>query len=712
MSARKDESPATAPFQPYVPDSESPAELTFRAVLLGSLLGIGFGAASVYLGLKVGLTTSASIPIAVMAITILKKLGNSTILENNIVQTTGSAGESIAAAVVFTIPALIFLGYPMKIPITFLIAITGGVLGVLMMIPLRRYLIVKEHGTLRFPEGTACAEILMAGEKGGTSAKKIFQGIGVGAMFKLSTTFLGLFKGRVERAPKFYPGSNLEIETSPELLAVGYIIGYETSMIMVAGGLLASLILAPMVMFFGAHLAEPLAPATKLIKDMSFGDLRSNYIRYIGAGAVAAGGVFGLVRAAPAIWDSLTASIRQLKGAMGGGEGAAVRRTERDTPITWVLGGSLAIVIFITFMPVFRMNILGAALIVVFGFLFSVVSARITGLVGSSSCPVSGMTIAALIGTCLLFLAVGWKGSAYSYVALVVGAIVCIALSNAGTTAQDLKTGHLVGATPRAQQIAILIGVLSSVLAVGWTTYIVNLSRTKTKPLATPVAVSAAAITNAEDVLAPNGEKLAFVRVSAGDVATLEPGNYLVDRASGMARFQRIDGIGTPDLPAPQANLMAVLINGLLEQKLPWDLVLIGVAIALFIELMGGHSLTFAVGVYLPLSTTMPIYVGGLVRKLADRAYKRKPDNPEEAEGTLISSGLIAGGALTGVGVAILHFFDLGFDDVYDLPMKIALGPRFWPSLFENDLVPLIAFAGLGYFLFRGARDAKDAEPA
>ncbi len=370
-----------------------------------------------------------------------------------------------------------------------------------------------------------------------------------------------------------------------------------------------------------------------------------------------------------------------------------MRRTERDTPITWVLGGSLAIVVFIAVVPVFRMNLIGAILIVVFGFLFSVVSARITGLVGSSSCPISGMTIAALIGTCLIFLAVGWSGSAYSYVALVVGAVVCIALSNAGTTAQDLKTGHLVGATPRAQQLAILIGVLTSVAAVGWTTYALNASRSKTQPLVLD---------------GPDGKEYRFVRVAAGDASRLEAGNYLVDDA-GTARFRRTDGIGSKDFPAPQASLMAVLINGLLDRKLPWDLVLIGVAIALFIELMVGHSLTFAVGVYLPLSTTMPIFIGGLVRKLADRAYKRVPDDPGESEGTLFSSGLIAGGALVGVLAALLHFdvFHLPFDEDLDLPTSIALGPRFWPGLFNSDIVPLVAFALLGWALFRGARERK-----
>jgi putative OPT family oligopeptide transporter len=699
--------PASSTVTPWVPPSEAPAELTFRAVALGSVLGIVFGAASVYLGLRVGITTSASIPIAVMAITILKKLGRSTILENNIVQTTGSAGESVAAAVVFTLPALIFLGFPMRVPITFLVSLTGGIIGVLMMIPLRRYLIVKEHAALRFPEGTACAEILIAGEKGGTSARKIFAGIGVGAAFKLATALFGLFKVRAARLLPFYPGSRIECEASPELLAVGWIIGYESSAIMVGGGVLAALVLSPMIVFFGANAAAPLAPATELLKNMDFDAVRAQYIRYIGAGAVAAGGILGLVRAAPAIWDSLAASVRQLRGRSAGG---GVLRTERDTPLTWVVGGSLAIVLFIAVVPVFRMNVLGAVLIVVFGFLFSVVSARITGLVGSSSCPISGMTIAVVIGTCLVFLAVGWTGSAWSYVALVVGAVVCIAISNAGTTAQDLKTGHLVGSTPIAQQAAILAGVLTSVAAIGWTTWLINASETKITPLPAPIAVPAASVAGADDVTGPGGAPRAFVRVGPGEVRGLEAGNYLVDRKTGTALERRVDGIGTPGFPAPQANLMAVLISGLLDQKLPWGLILIGVAIAILIELTTGHSLTFAVGVYLPLSSTMPIFIGGLIRKFADRRYGRVPDDPAESEGTLWSSGLIAGGALVGVAVALLHFpvFGLAFDDELDLPMKLALGPKYWPGLFASDVLPILAFAGLGWLLYRGARDPEE----
>jgi len=317
------------------------------------------------------------------------------------------------------------------------------------------------------------------------------------------------------------------------------------------------------------------------------------------------------------------------------------------------------------------------------------------------------MTIAVVIGTCLIFLAVGWTGSGYAYLSLVVAAIVCIAISNAGTTAQDLKTGHLVGATPRAQQAAILAGVLTSVAAIGWTTFAINASGTKLTPLPAPVPVPAASVAAAEDVKGPGGKPYAFVKVAAGEVPSLEAGNYLVDRASGAAVSRRVDGIGTSGFPAPQANLMSVLISGLLDRKLPWDLILIGVAIALFIELMTGHSLTFAVGVYLPLSTTMPIFIGGLVRKLADKKYGRVPDDASESEGTLWSSGLIAGGALVGVAVALLHFFDLGFDDDTDLPMKVALGPRLWPSIYGSDIVPVIAFATLGYLLYRGARDPE-----
>lgn len=692
-------------FRPYISPDQSPAEMTFRALVLGSVLGIIFGAASVYLGLRVGLTTSASIPIAVMAITILKKLRGNTVLENNIVQTVGSAGESIAAAVVFTVPALIFLGFPLKMSITLLIALTGGVLGVLMMIPLRRYLIVKEHDTLRFPEGKACAEIIKAGEVGGTSASKIFKGIGLGALWKGLPTLFGFWKASVSRDLSFYPGASIGSDVAPELMGVGYIIGWETSLIMVGGGLMASFIISPIIAFIGQHATDAIYPGIIPINQMSTYDIWRYYIKYMGAGAVATGGVAGLIRAFPAIWDSITASFKQLAGErMGNNKHATVLRTERDTPITVVGLGTIALIVFIYLVPTFRVNILGATLIVVFGFLFSVVSARITGIVGSSSSPLSGMTIAVLMGTCLIFLAVGWTGQSYTYLALVIGATVCIAISNAGTTAQDLKTGHILGSTPSKQQLAMLIGVVTSASIVGITMLLLNESQAKETALAKTFAPSAISIERAEEMQGKDGKTYLLVKVVG--VEGVEPGNYLVDPQTKQAVMRRIDGIGGKELAAPQSNLMAVLISGLLEQKLPWGLIMIGASIAIFFELMGYHSLTFAVGFYLPLTSTFPIFLGGLVRKLADKKYKRIPDSAEESEGTLLSSGLIAGGALVGVLGAFLHFVIPFDDDNTGLPLDYAIGYKLLSGVWDSvgfDLVAVVLFGILGYILFKGA---------
>ena len=698
--------PSTRPvqFKPYISPDQSPAEMTIRGLLLGAALGIVFGAASVYLGLRVGLTTSASIPIAVMAITILKKLRGNTVLENNIVQTVGSAGESIAAAVVFTIPALIFLGFPLKMSITLLIALTGGVLGVLMMIPLRRYLIVKEHGNLRFPEGTACAEILKAGEVGGTSAAKIFKGMGLGALWKGLPTLLGLWKPSVGNDFKFYPGSSWGMDVAPELMGVGYIIGWQTSLIMVGGGLLASFVISPIIAFIGSHAVQAIYPGTVSISEMSTYDIWKNYIKYMGAGAVATGGIVGLIRAFPAIWDSIRASIKQLASERFGGDGGgAIPRTERDTPITIVGLGTIALIIFIWLVPTFRVNVLGAILIVIFGFLFSVVSARITGIVGSSSSPLSGMTIAVLMGTCLIFLAVGWTGQEYTYLALVIGATVCIAISNAGTTAQDLKTGHLLGSTPKAQQLGLLVGVVTSAAVVGVTMLLLNESQSKEILLQHPFPPPAVAVQRAEEMQGRDGKTYLLVKIVGQE--GIEPGNYLVDEQTHQAVYRRVDGIGGRELAAPQSNLMAVLISGLLEQKLPWGLIMIGASIALFMELIGFHSLTFAVGFYLPLSSTFPIFLGGLVRKIADKRYKRTPDSAEESEGTLLSSGLIAGGALLGVLGAFLNFIPNFIDDETGLPMPIAFGYKYLRFLWDADVVAIAMFIVLGYFLFKGAAE-------
>jgi putative OPT family oligopeptide transporter len=662
-----------------------------------------FGTASTYLALKVGLTTSASVPIAVLAAwAIRRRHGQRAVLEHNIVQTTGSAGESVAAAVVFSVPALIFLGYPLQVGLTTLIAITGGCLGVLMMVPLRRYLIVKEHGVLRYPEGKACAEIIVAGEKGGTSAKKVFVGLGLGALFKV---FQGVFGGVKASIATSLPGlrrAEIGCDFEPALLGVGYIIGYRTSLMMVAGSVLASFILVPLIATFGAGLEHPLAPAAVLIKDMSAGQIWGGYVKHIGAGAVAAGGIFALARALPSIVSAIQASASSLFG--GGGSGAATLRTERDTPVSVLALGALVIVGFIWAVPAFHMNLLGAVLILVLGFLFSVVSSRITGEVGSSSCPLSGMTIGVLMTTCGIFLLAGWEGSGYSRLALIVGAVVCIAISNAGTCSQDLKTGFLLGATPVKQQAALLIGVLTSVLAVGWTAFLLNQAATEEKPLEHPFAVSRTIVEKSESARAKDGHEYAFVRLGTDQIPQgAESGIYLVDRSTSQAVIRRKDGIGEGTLQAPQAKLMSVVIDGLLTHNLPWDLILIGAAIAVFIELMGFRSLTFAVGVYLPLSSTMPVFLGGIVRAIADRVYKRVPDAEDEPEGTLWCSGLIAGASIVGILAAMQGFID-GFDSDTYLHPKIAFLKNLFPTLYASDLFGALVLVFLCWLMFRGAR--------
>ena len=722
-------------FVPLVPAEENQPELTLRAVLLGALLGIIFGAASTYLALRVGLTVSASVPIAVIAIAILRpRHGQRAILEHNITQTTGSAGESIAAAVAFTVPALVFLGYPLQVGLATLIALTGGILGVLMMVPLRRYLIVKEHGKLRYPEGKACAEILRVGELGGTSAKKVFVGIGIGAGLQALKAVFGAVKATVAVSLDKFFGSTiayfgkteLACDFDPALLGVGYIIGYRTSLIMVGGSLLASLILIPMIYTFGHAIPTPFGVASKPIAEMSIGQIWNNYVRHIGAGAVAMGGIFALVRALPSIWSALSQSAKSL---LGGGAAGTTARTDRDTPVPVLLFGALGLVAAVWLLPIFQVNLAGAVMILVFGFLFAVVSSRITGEVGSTSNPLSGMTIAVLMGTCGMFVAAGIGDAGHAVLVLMIGAIVCIAISQAGTCSQDLKTGFLVGATPVRQQGSLMIGVLASVLAVGWTAYGLNLAETKEEPLATPFAVRAdllagkSSVTSrfeekrrTEDASAPAPKEYVFVKLAKSDLPQeqkLEPGNYLVDAATHNAVYSRHDGIGSGRLKAPQATLMATVIDGILTRKLPWDLILIGVAISVFIELMGYRALTFAVGVYLPLSSTMPVFLGGLVRKLADRKYRREPDAEDEPEGTLYSSGLIAGASILGI-VAAMQAFMPGYNS--DTGLLPGLGfLRHLPfgganaaddDLNDNPLSDLFGFAVLlllGYLLLRAA---------
>jgi putative OPT family oligopeptide transporter len=696
---------AAGEFKPYVPDDVTLPELTLRALVLGSLLGLVFGASSVYLGLRVGLTVSASIPVAVISITVFRQLSKifgsrASILENNIVQTAGSAGESIAGGVIFTIPALIFMGFELDYTRTMVLALMGGILGVLMMVPLRRYLIVKEHGVLTYPEGTACAEVLMVGEKGGTEAKLVFTGLLAGAVYKFFNLILALWNEFPDRVLGFYHRTaRIRLDTDPALLGVGYIIGYRSSALMVAGGALASLVLIPTIGLFGDGRTTVLYPASTLIAQMGPDEIWSNYIRYIGAGAVAAGGIINLIRAMPTIVDSFRASFRDLRA--NGRGGASTRRTERDIPISFVLIGCAALALVMTLIPQLHVNILAALLIIVFGFFFSVVSSRITGELGSSSCPISGMAIATLMGTCLVFLLLGWTGHGYEAVAIAVGGVVCIAASNAGTTSQDLKTGFLVGATPWKQQVALIVGVLACVFVVGYTVIFLNENFSQRK--ATQYDVVLPEEPGARQEKGPDGQTYTLHHV--GGVAGVPDGAYLAD-AAGRIHFEVVQGIGSEKAAAPQARLMSLVIKGILSRQLPWGLVLIGVFLSILLEVVGVPALAFAVGVYLPLESTTPVFVGGLVRWLVDR--RRGSDSESDSgPGVLYSSGLIAGASLMGLGYAALQP-----EKFTHLRETLALS-RFLPEwVAQGPLVGLATFAFISWLLYRAARSSQGGLPA
>jgi putative OPT family oligopeptide transporter len=647
-------------FQPYVPASTVMPEFTLKAILLGSVFGLIFGAATVYLALRAGLTVSASIPIAVLAIGVFKYIGKSTILENNMVQTIGSAGESIAAGVAFTIPALIFLANGeafFNYFNIFSLSLVGGILGVLFMIPLRRALIVKEHGVLPYPEGTACADVLIAGERGGALAKMVFRGLGLAVAYKFFMEILGLWKATPVYSmarDAVFPRATIDCNATPEYLGVGYIIGPKIAGVLVAGGILSQLVLVPLIAILGDSLGTVLAPGGKLISLMSAGEIRVGYVRYIGAGAVAAAGLITLIKTLPTIVSAFRDSVKSLRERKSGGD-ARILRTERDLPITWVLFGSLILIGVIALLPQlpgdgFGTKLLMGLLVVVFGFFFVTVSSRIVGIIGTSSNPVSGMTIATLMGTCILFVALGWTGDAFQAVALCVGAMVCIAASNAGNTSQDLKTGYLVGATPRSQQIGLMIGVAVSVLAVGFTI-------------------------------------------------------MLIDRAQVPDPLVPGHAIGSSAYSAPQANLMATIIRGLLAQDLPWGLVFAGMAIAVVIELCGIKSLSFAVGLYLPLSTTMPIAIGGFLRGLMDRKSGGSGEESEISSGMLYATGLVAGGSLTGVVIAGLQGFPQPPTPSWANQLLDAVGVHEWAHLGATaDLIGIAMFAVLCFFLFNAAR--------
>ena len=774
------DNPYLATFKPYIPAGVRLPELTALPLIIGTLLGMVFGASSLYLVLKVGLTVSASIPVAVISITVFRlfsKFGlrDATILENNIVQTAGSAGESIAFGVGVTMPAIMILGMDLEFTRVMLVAMLGGLLGILMMIPLRRALIVAQHGYLKYPEGTACAEVLKAGaseesrraaaagsaqhasaadEGAQTGAKTIFGGLGIGFLYQVLMTGLKGWKDTPEKVfgSPFKAGS-ISAEISPALLGVGYIIGPRIASIMCAGGVLAYLVLIPAIKFFGEGSTAILPPGAVPISEMGPSQIRGAYILYIGAGAVAAGGIISLFRSLPTIWSGLKGGLADLRG--GPAAAANAPRTDQDLSMKFVIGGIIALIGMIMAFPQLGLQInplvafTGAILIIAFGFLFVTVSSRLTGEIGSSSNPISGMTVATLLLTCLIFLIVGWTGPAYYITALSIGGIVCIASSNGGTTSQDLKTGFLVGSTPKYQQIAILVGAFASALILGPILLVLNDSATVYVPrvsfeaakqsvmLDPAKAASLPAYTDPIKPLAAGDYRLLKNEAGAAAVADLDPGEYLID-SSGKVAYKmeenfpatlkvdpsqagaaerlkgpqantdtasyrpwhktnteggpagrylvndqgaavylsdpgingihktRPDGSAVTKYDAPKATLMSYIIKGILNRQLPWGLVLLGVMIAIVLEMSGIPSLAFAVGVYLPLSSSSPIFIGGMIRWGVDRYLRNKLKHKKLSEdelvaetdkspGVLMASGYIAGGALAAIVIAILQ---------------------------------------------------------
>ena len=752
--------PGTPPaFEPFIPAHVSMREFTWRAVITGTLLGIVFGASSLYLVLKVGLTVSASIPVAVISLAMFRgwaKVGgrDSTILENNITQTAGSAGESIAFGVGVTMPAILILGFDLELTRVLLVALLGGLLGILMMIPLRRALIVKEHGTLKYPEGTACAAVLKAGANEESralaspsaqaemraaavaglgkspGARVVFTGFFVGLAYK---TLNVAFKGWKDVPEKVFgaplKAGSVGAEISPELLGVGYIIGPRIAAIMCAGGVLSYLLLIPLIKFFGEGLTTPLAPGTQLISQMGPNAIRGAYILYIGAGAVAAGGIISLVQAFPTIMHGMRSGLTDLGFGRANGATGPTPRTDQDLSLKVVAIGIVVLIAIIMIAPSLHMNFLGALLIIVFGFLFVTVSSRLTGEIGSSSNPISGMTVATLLFTCLVFLLVGWKGGTYYVTALSVGAIVCIASSNGGGTSQDLKTGFLLGGTPRLQQYAILLGACASAIVLGPILLKLNESAIVYVPAAqvapglkTDVAKLAA---GRQNLVGPQarGDATAYRVWHKTDEAGGPAGKYfvndggeavwLVDPGINGAYTKRPDGSEVRKFDAPKATLVSYIIKGILDQKLPWALVLLGVMIAITLQMSFVPALAFAVGVYLPLSASSPIFLGGLVRWVVDRRTRGKAAyaalteeqfvaESDKSPGVLLSSGYIAGGAIAGILIAFFAGVLSDFDNAIT-KWSTAHNPFFEGP--NADLLSLIPFGLMMAFLFLVARE-------
>lgn len=671
-------------FKPFVSPETNMKELTVKSILVGSLFGVIFGAATVYLALKAGLTVSASIPIAVIAITLGRKFLKTTILENNIIQTTGSAGESIAAGVAFTLPGFLFLSSPSSAEyfnyLTILIlAIVGGLLGTLLMVPLRKALIVNEHDNLPYPEGTACGDVLKAGERGGDFAKTAFWGLGVAFVYAILQKVMHVIAETpfyaTKQINKFFPSAKVSGEITPEYLGVGYIIGPKIAGVLVAGSVLSWMVFIPLL----STLVPPDVIAIQLVKLGYLSDIANAggkggwdpvthtfndysaaiyyaYVRQVGAGTVAAGGIITLVKTIPTIVKSVKGSMASLRGGSSAAE-SSVSRTDKDLSLKVVGLGSLALIAIISVIPSlpgdgFLQKVLIGILVVLFGALFVTVSSRIVGLIGSSNNPISGMTIATVMGTSLIFLSLGWSGQAYEPLVLVVGGMICIAAANAGATSQDLKSGYIVGATPRNQQIALFVGAIVSSIVIG-------------------------------------------ITVKFLDKPTTEMVQQGVQHA-----------IGTEKYPAPQATLMATLIKGILSQNLDWQYVIVGMFLAVVMELCGIKSLSFAIGVYLPLATTLPIFIGGAVRGLVEGRQKKEKkevsaEEEELSKGSLFATGLVAGGAVAGVVIAFITGTSGGEQFLRNISMEHGLVEL----LSENGyfLLGTLFFALMGLILYRVA---------
>jgi len=768
--------PVAPAHEPYVPDHATLEEFTWPAVLVGAVLGIIFGASSLYLVLKVGMTVSASIPVAVLSITLFRAFSRAfgvrraTILENNIVQTTGSAGESIAFGVGVTMPALMLLGYSMDWTRIMVVAVLGGLLGILAMIPLRRAFIVKMHGkpgepgTLLFPEGTACAQVLISGEKGGTSGKTVFVGFGIAFLHKFVTEGLSILTatlkvplGLINRSAVFAG------ECASELLGVGYIIGRRTSAIMMSGAILGYLVIIPLIAYVGDYVVDkPVPPGAKPISEMTTRELRDNYLLFIGAGCVATAGIISMFRTMPMIVRSIRAGLGSVAASAEQGAAPAVRRTENDMSMKTVLFGSLGLIAllatFLTAEVGLVSAVAGALLVVLFGFLFVTVSSRLTGEIGSSSNPISGMTVATLTLTCLIFLALGWESSSMRVLALSVAAVVCVASSNGGTTAQSLKTGFLVGGTPRLGQWAILIGALTSALMIGGTLLAFNAAGTVRSQR--QENLPAITLTPQERQMLPEKEahrgetylvwetrRDTFARrpgfAPRPELSSVVAGRYLVDPGTGQVRWLVDPGImgrlaesddGTKvrrDFDAPKTQVMGIIITGVLERRLNWALVLIGALLAVMLELCGISSLPFAVGVYVPIQFSTPIFVGGMIRWAVDWSAARShaaamaaaEDAAARAEaeieairksetspGVLLASGYIAGGAIASVLIGFLYFTDWIPKELAKVGAAVGIGDLSAPALAAFAvLAALLLLVGLGWVMKSPPESAKSA---